>query len=63
MPTVEEKPPKCLCGAEKLFDPFVSVYYCKECDPKYHLEVLADIREEKARKIREEYQNTVEDNI
>jgi hypothetical protein len=58
MSNISEKPPICECGAKKLFDPFTSIYYCRECDPKFHEDVLKDIREERARQVREEFLNT-----
>lgn len=51
----------CVCGAEKLFDPFTKTYYCKECNLKFHLDVLKDMREERARKVREEFLDTITD--
>lgn len=59
----EFTPPKCECGEDMNFDPHTRIWYCQVCDPQFHKEVQRDILEEKRRKVREEYQDTVMDNM
>ncbi len=60
---MKEEELRCDCGNELKFDPFTRIWYCRTCDPQFHAEVERDMREERVRKVREEYLNTVMDNM